>query len=406
MTTDLWPPLSVIRHALETRAPETRAPVPDADVANDAPGQTAVVAMPGSAAGTGVEPAAPGAPPHDLLLPLTELARRREAVAQRAFPARWAPGRLVSVVHEGRLLGVLLDRCIHGELWQGWMAAGEPDWASAFDVLLEPGDEPFEPMFGVIQAWNVLTLEPSPQLCARVLGEVSATRLAAIRAVHDEWAAHATPAIAPEPGHIALRSVGGVFSVLSGTPLGPQDPRTDYQALYRDAGLQLGRALVAPQGDAGDAGDAVDAADAADASPSPRARPQAGPEGGWWGSIRRWFGAEGWARPAFAVLALCVVIQNVGLLGGHDAAEDDDVRFRAVPTAPAPTRADLVVRWKAGVRMDEADRLLQSISADVVGGPGGNGAWRLRVPEPVDALAVLAASPLVESAGPATEQRP
>jgi hypothetical protein len=67
------------------------------------------------------------------------------------------------------------------------------------------------------------------------------------------------------------------------------------------------------------------------------------------------------------------------------------------------------MRWKAGVRMDEADRLLQSISADVVGGPGdpgGNGVWRLRVPEPVDALAVLAASPLVESAGPAGEQRP
>ncbi|WP_269759922.1 hypothetical protein [Variovorax sp. E3] len=129
-----------------------------------------------------------------------------------------------------------------------------------------------------------------------------------------------------------------------------------------------------------------------------------GPEGGWWGSIRRWFGAEGWLRPAFAVLALCVVIQNVGLLGGRDAAEEDEVRFRAVPTAPAPVRADLVVRWKDGVRMDEADRLLQSISADVVGGPGGNGAWRLRVPEPVDALAVLAASPLVESAGPAPER--
>jgi hypothetical protein len=182
----------------------------------------------------------------DLLMPLTELARRREAVAHRAFPARWAPGRLVGVMHEGRLLGVLLDRCIEGERWQGWMAAGEADWAGAFDVLLEPGDEPFEPMFGVVQAWNVITLAPSPRLCARVLGELSATRLAAVRAVHDEWAAHAAPDIAPEPGRIALRGVGGAFSVLSGTPLGPQDPRADYQGLYRDAGLQLGRAQVQP----------------------------------------------------------------------------------------------------------------------------------------------------------------
>ncbi|SEF26185.1 hypothetical protein ABL840_03955 [Variovorax sp. NFACC27] len=391
MTHDLWPPLSVIRSALETGAA-----VPDG-----APG-TATVAMPGISPGAppGAEPSPAAA--SDLLLPLTELARRREAVARRAFPARWAPGRLVSVVHQGRMLGVLLDRRVQGELWQGWMAAGEADWAGAFDVLLEPEDEPFEPAFGVIQAWNVLTLEPGPQLCARVLGEVTATRLAAVRAVHDEWAAHAAPAIAPEPGRIALRSVGGVFSVLSGTPLGPEDPRTEYQDLYRDVGLELGKALTRPQGEE------------ASASPAPSpARPQPRPEGGWWGSIRRWFGSEGWARPAFAVLALVVVVQNVGLLGGRGAGpEEDEVRFRAVPAAPAPARADLVVRWKAGVRMDEADRLLQSISADVVGGPGGDGAWRLRVPRPVDALAMLAASPLVESAGPAQpaqsagEQRP
>ncbi|BEP66085.1 MULTISPECIES: hypothetical protein [unclassified Variovorax] len=374
MTTDLWPPLSVIRHAFETGAPP-------GDAAPDA----APVAMPhGSGAGAGTPVVS------DLLLPLTELARRREAVARRAFTARWAPGRLVSVVHDGRLLGVLLDRCIHGDLWQGWMAAGEPDWAGPFDVLLEPDDEPFEPMFGVVQAWNVLTLEPSPQLAARVLGEVSATRLAAIRAVHDEWAAHAAPDIAPEPGRIALRGVAGAFSVLSGTPLGPQDPRTDYQALYRDAGLQLGRALAQPQ-------------DEAPAAPPPSpARPLPRPEDGWWGSIRRWFGAEGWARPAFAAVALFAVIQNVGLIGGR-GAEDDDVRFRSVPTAPVAAQANLVVRWNEGVRIDEADRLLRTMSAEVVGGPGPNGVWRLRVADPVGALSVLATSPLVASAGPASE---
>jgi hypothetical protein len=91
----------------------------------------------------------------DLLLPLTELARRREAVAQRAFPARWAPGRLVSVVHDRWLLGVLLDKCIGADRWQGWMAAGEIDWAGAFDVLLESGDEPCKPLFGMVQAWSV-----------------------------------------------------------------------------------------------------------------------------------------------------------------------------------------------------------------------------------------------------------
>lgn len=381
MHTDLWPPLSVIRSAFQSGG--AAPPVPDAS------GRDAVVAMPGTAAR-----AAAGTPRAvlDLVLPLSELARRREAVAQRAFTARWAPGRLVSVVVEGRLLGVLLDRCIHGNLWQGWMAAGEADWAGAYDVLLEPDDEPFEPAFGLIQAWNVLTLEPSPQLCARVLGEVSATRLAAIRAVHDEWAAQTPLAIAPEPGRIALRTVGGVFSVLCGTPLGEEDPRAEYQAIYRDAAAQLGTALQP-------------GSSSAVAAPSaPRAKtPQPKPEGGWWGSIRRWFGAEGWVRPAFAVLALVVVVQNLGLPGGRPA-EDEEVRFRAVPAAPAAAPANLVVRWKDGVRIDEADRLLQSVSAEVVGGPGTNGVWRLRVQDPVQGLAALAASPLVQSAGPASER--
>ncbi|MET3442214.1 hypothetical protein ABIC94_002998 [Variovorax paradoxus] len=389
MNTELWPPLSVIRSAFQAGGV-----VPAMPDASGHEAGTATVAMPGTALRAAQGTAA--APPRavlDLLLPLTELARRREAVAQRAFTARWAPGRLLSVVHEGRLLGVLLDRCIHGNLWQGWMAAGEADWAGAYDVLLEPDDEPFEPAFGLVQAWNVLTLEPSPQLCARVLGEVSATRLAAIRAVHDEWAAQAPLAIAPEPGHIALRTVGGVFSVLSGTPLGMEDPRADYQALYRDAALQLSTALQPGS----------NRASAASAAPgTARAKPQPGPEGGWWGSIRRWFGADGWMRPAFAVLALVVVVQNAGLLGQR--AEDDEVRFRAVPAAPVATQANLVVRWKDDVRIDEVDRLLRSMPAEVVGGPGASGFWRLRAADPVGGLAVLAASPLVESAGPASER--
>ncbi|MFS2056433.1 hypothetical protein ACEN8K_47520, partial [Variovorax sp. CT11-76] len=60
-------------------------------------------------------------------------------------------------------------------------------------------------------------------------------------------------------------------------------------------------------------------------------------------------------RPAFAVLALCVVVQNVGLFGGHEA--QDEVRFRSVPTAPVAAAADLTVRWKDGVRVDEADHV-------------------------------------------------
>lgn len=360
MSTDLWPPLALIRSAFER----------DAGLPGGEP-----VRPPGQPAAEARRSA------EDLLLPLTELARRREAVARRAFPARWAPGRLVSVVHEGRLLGVLLDKCLHGELWQGWMAASEADWAGAFDVLLEPGDEPFEPLFGLIQAWNVVTLQRSPQLCPRVQGEVSATRLAAIRAVADESAAQAAPAIEPEPGRIALRTVAGVFSVLSGTPLAAaQDQRADYQALYREAAARLGATLQA-------------------APPAAMAQASRGAAGDWWTRARRWLGADGWLRPAFAVLALVVVVQNVGWPGGA-SSDDEEVRFRSVPGAPTAPAADLVVRWKPGTDMAQSAQLLRSVSADVVGGPDAQGGWRIRLPQASEGRAVLAASPLVESVDP------
>lgn len=363
MQTELWPPLSFIRSAFERGAPD---PAPDQ-----------VVALPGAAGAAAAAP--PRGPLEDLLLPLTELARRREAVARRAFPARWAPGRLLSVVHDGRLLGVLLDRRIDGERWQGWMAAGEADWAGAFDVLLEPGDEPFEPLFGVVQAWNPVTLTPAPQLCARVLGELSATRLAAVRAVHDEWAAQQPPAIAPAPGQIALRTVGGVFSVLSGTPLGADDPRMDYQALYRDAAAHLG---AAPQAAAAEPHGAPGSARTALA-------------GGWGARLRGWFAADWLVRPAFAVLALVVAVQGTGLL--HRSNDEEGVRFRSVPVAPAPAPAELAVQWKPGVGLDAAAGALRAASAEFAGGPDAVGVWRVKAADPEAARAALQASPLVES---------
>jgi hypothetical protein len=369
--TELWPPLGLIRSAF-VRDPS--GAIEDAD--------QAIASPPGTRA---LAPAPPSQTPpprmaEDLLLPLAELARRREAVAARAFPARWAPGRLLSIVHEGRLLGVLLDKCVEGERWQGWMAAGEADWASAFDVLLEPGDEPFEPLFGMVQAWNPVTLTAAPQLCARVQGELSATRLAAIRAVHDEWTTQQPPDIEAAPGRIALRTAGGVFSVLSGTPLGDNDPRSDYQALYRDAALKLCASLSVAGTPTG----------------PPQSVRTADEAGGWGARVRQWFGADRWVRPAFALLALVVVAQNVSFFSRPDPT--DDVRFRSVTTeAAAAPVANLVVLWKPGVTMEDAGRALRGVSAEAVGGPDVTGAWQLRADDPAGALAALQASALVQS---------
>ena len=376
---ELWPPLGLIRSTF----------VPDEGMAVAAASDTSAMTGPGAGMRSAAAPAAE-ADAQDLLLPLAELARRREAVAARAFPARWAPGRLVSVLHEGRLLGVLLDKCVQGELWQGWLAASETDWAGAFDVLLEPEDEPFEPMFGLIQTWNALTLRQTPQLCARVLGEVSATRLAAIRAVHDEWAAALPLAIEPEPGRIALRTAGGVFPVLSGTPLGSDDPRADYQALYREVARPLAAASTAAQ----------------PLSPPSALKSAPGDVGGGLlDRLRGWFAADRLVRPAFAVLALVVVVQNVGLFGARP--DDEEVRFRSPPALPAAVSApELLVQWKPGVRMDETGPLLRSIPAELVGGPDAQGRWRVRLADPVGGMALLSASPLVESVAPPSGNAP
>lgn len=376
MPIELWPPLSVIRSHLE---PDAAPPAPQADAAE--------------AGGTATPQ---GAPDIDLQLPLAELARRRQVLAARNFNARWEPGRIVSVLHEGRLLGVLLDRKLPGGggRWQGFMAASEADWASAHDVLLEPTDEPFEPLFGLIQAWNQVSLAPAPQQVARVQGEVSATRLAAIRAVHDEHVNGTPLAIEPEPGHIALRSVGGGhFTVLSGTPLGKDDVRAQYQQVYRDAAERLSASVPATP-------PAALAQQAPLAPPTPSV-PSGSTGGGMLGRLRRWFGADAWARPALAMLALVVVVQNVALWGGRDAAqEEDEVRFRAVPVEPAGASADLGVVWKAGVTVQESMKLLRSIDADVVAGPDDKGTWYLRVPDVNESTTALSASPLVASVGP------
>jgi len=379
MPIELWPPLHVIRSHLEAGVQ--------------------------AAARAGHEGAVPGDPPPDaspsidLQLPLAELARRRQVLAARNFNARWEPGRIVSVLHEGRLLGVLLDkRLAGGERWQGFMAASEADWAGAHDVLLEPTDEPFEPLFGLIQAWNPVQLAPAPQQVARVQGEVSATRLAAIRAVHDEYVNGTPLAIDPEPGHIALRSAGGGhFTVLTGTPLaGEDDVRAPYQQLYREAAARLSAGVPA-RPPAALSREAPSSATGA-RPPAGDAPPQGGGLTGWLG---RWFGADALARPAFALLVLVVVVQGLALWGGRDAAQDeDDVRFRAVPVEPAGASADLGVVWKPGVTMQDSIRLLRSIDADVVAGPDEKGTWYLRVPDVKESTTALSASPLVASVGP------
>ena len=223
--TELWPPLKLVESTLEG----TRALAASGDEPQLRAGE-------GGSPHKSVDKSAQAA---YLLLPLTELVKRRAAVAARGFSIEWASGRLVQVTVNGAVLGVLLDRVVQGKQWTGWLAASESNWASSFDVLLEPCDDPFEPMFGVIQAWNPITVHWAHDLQARIVCEISAVRLAAIRAVALECATGLMVPTPVEPGRIALRTAGGAFNVLTGTPLGLQDSRHDYQNAYRTVAASL-----------------------------------------------------------------------------------------------------------------------------------------------------------------------
>jgi hypothetical protein len=167
--------------------------------------------------------------------PVTSLVQQEECT--------WAAGDIVHIVDAGVRASILLDHRIQDQRWSGWMAASETSWASAFDVLLEPQDEPFDPVAGVIQTWNPVEVEWKPGDQQDLVAQLSTERMNCIRAVAKEAASGLLLNIPTQPGVIALRTAAGAYMVLTGTPLGVGDIRRDYQAAY----LSLSARLMALQ---------------------------------------------------------------------------------------------------------------------------------------------------------------
>ena len=339
--TELWPPLELVEATLDgTRSLEASG---DESPSRAEPNQRK---PPNQSADKSAQAAY-------LLLPLTELAKRRAAVAARAFSIEWASGRLIQITVNGAVLGVLLDRVVQGKQWTGWLAASESNWASSFDVLLEPCDDPFEPMFGVIQAWNPVTVHWAEDLQARVVCEISAIRLASIRAVALECAAGLMVPTPVEPGRIALRSAGGAFSVLTGTPLGHHDLRHDYQNAYRTVAARL-MAQQLTQRVSQIERRAVASTDAATRA-------------------KGWFAGDWYVRPALMLTTLIVLVQNTDLFSQAAKAG-----MASISKLAAPQATGLRVQWKPGTNMDEVQKLLQATSTGVMDGPDVQGFYRLK----------------------------
>ena len=128
-----------------------------------------------------------------------------------------------------------------GYRWQGWLVSSEIDYATDKDVLIEPSDGVADPMAGMIQTWNPVTLE-IPDV-VRVLARLSTYRLSLIEEVANEKAGNL-----PEqarPGRIAIRSTASGRVVLTGSPLGGNDdPRHEYREIYRELAASLSQTEV------------------------------------------------------------------------------------------------------------------------------------------------------------------
>jgi len=133
-------------------------------------------------------------------------------------------------------LAVLIsEQTENKKVWSAWIVAPDTDYATHWDMLLErPEDEPFDPFAGMIQIWNPVQIYlPSD---APVLAALKPERLQAVRALAAEFATG--PELEPSlshPGQIAPRTTFKGFSILTGTPIGKDDPRYRYQEIYHTA---------------------------------------------------------------------------------------------------------------------------------------------------------------------------
>jgi hypothetical protein len=129
-------------------------------------------------------------------------------------------------------LYVLLDAASDiKDVWHGWLASGETDYASWWDFVLQERDGDFDPDAGMVQIWNPVSLYLP--MADRVVGALSLSRLQAVRALALSFLLNEPTSQTAFPGRVALRVLEGGARIVTGSPVGDDtDPRRHYQHLY------------------------------------------------------------------------------------------------------------------------------------------------------------------------------
>lgn len=144
------------------------------------------------------------------------------------------PPGMVSDLQLATPLVVLLDYQVKDSgVWLGWLVSPEVQYAGFWDLLLQPEDEPFDPLCGMVQIWNPIQLYLPDAFKAKALGRLSAARMLSVRALAWEYLQGDPVMPRSRPGFIAMRPTANDFSIVTGSPLGQEsDPRHAYQHCY------------------------------------------------------------------------------------------------------------------------------------------------------------------------------
>lgn len=185
---------------------------------------------------------------------LDAIKRKADAVSAQ-FDSLPQPGQIVRVsqiktstgqhieAFLGASLYVLLDAPYPEDaaVWAGWLVAGETDYASYWDFLLQETDQPFMPAAAMVQVWNPVHLYLP--MAERVVAQLRPERLQAVRALTAEFLSGTDniPAGVDEyPGQILVRNTLSSLRVVTGTPIRTEhDPRREYQAIMVEAAEAL-----------------------------------------------------------------------------------------------------------------------------------------------------------------------
>jgi hypothetical protein len=229
----LWPPIECIRRAVFGEVLNALSPA--ARVLQSTPHLFTV--PDGSFADTQIAPESnSSAEPVCDHSESLDICRRREEFRAVDMGEQVSAGCIVGFDLRNRIVPVLLLENLRDDRWLGLLVSSECDWASAHDVLLEPSDEPFDPVCGMVQTWNLVNVDlPSP---INILGRLSEQRLAAIWAVRAETT-RSSAVDTGAAGRIALRQVGEEHTVLTGTSLGEADVRLAYRDIYGALGQEI-----------------------------------------------------------------------------------------------------------------------------------------------------------------------